>query len=285
VSGALTGASGASATFSGTNWTAPTAYAQVTAATYEYQVCFKCHSGYNTNVTGASTWGGTGAAAWTDQGLEFSTSNQSYHPVVAALPPDGSDPGVNGSSQLAARDMRTAAVVNGQTVGGWHNGDTMYCSDCHAQSSAGSLGPHGSAVKWMLKGPNQAWPYTTAAQNGTSTGTYWQDTNQTTGMDTTDGLFCWNCHNFSNNAVHNRSGDHSVPCVNCHIRVPHGGKMSRLLTSTNAPARYLPNGNGTWATGGHLTGFVKRAAGSNYQNGDCYQTGCSGHNAAGGEAW
>ena len=52
----------------------------------------------------------------------------------------------------------------------------MYCSDCHAQSNAGSLGPHGSSVKWMLKGPNQAWPYTTAAANGTSTATYRQYT-------------------------------------------------------------------------------------------------------------
>ncbi len=162
LSGALSGATGASATFSGTNWTAPTGYAQTTAPTKEYQICFKCHSGANTNV---ATWGGTGAASWTNQGLEFSTANQSYHPVVAGLPV--TDPGTNGSSRLQAADLRGAWTgLDGASYGGWTIGSVMYCSDCHAQSNAGSLGPHGSSVKWMLKGPNQAWPYSTAAANG-----------------------------------------------------------------------------------------------------------------------
>ena len=117
-------------------------------------------------------WGGSGAAAWTDLGLEFNPNNQSYHPVLQALPV--TDPGSNGSSRLAAA----------QLTGGWTPGMTMYCSDCHASDTAGSKGPHGSGNKWMLAGTNRAWPYTTMAGNGGSTGTLWNYDNRTSGTVT-----------------------------------------------------------------------------------------------------
>ncbi len=282
LSGALSGASGVSATFSGTNWTAPTAYTQTTAPTMEYQICFKCHSGANTNVL---TWGGAGAASWTNQGLEFSTSNQSYHPVVAGLPV--TDPGTNGSSRLQAADMRAAWTgSDGASYGGWTNGAVMYCSDCHAQSNAGSLGPHGSAVKWMLKGPNQAWPYTTAAANGTSSGTYRTYGTRDTSTGTSNGLFCNNCH-VLNGTEHTR-GDHNVACMTCHIRVPHGGKVSRLInagTSANVPARYKANGNGTPVSGTiTVNTFTKSTAGT-YSTSNCQMTGCGSHSTAASEQW
>jgi len=262
ISGVLAGASGVAATFSGTNWTAPTAYAPASAATDEYQICFKCHSGYNTDL---ANWGGTGAASWTDQALEFSTSNQSYHPVVAPLPV--TDPGTNGSSRLQTADMRTVA----QGGPGWANGDSMYCSDCHAESSAGSMGPHGSSVKWLLKGPNQAWPYDTAALNGTNTNTtasYRTYSEDDTNLGTSNGLFCRNCH-VLNGEEHTRS-DHNVPCVSCHIRVPHGGKSSRLQAGNgsatvwpgNLPLRYTPNGAGQKPTSWWIADLHKQAGGS-----------------------
>jgi hypothetical protein len=295
VSGALKGVSGAQATFSSSSWTIPTNYSLIATATYEYQICFKCHSGFNQNtqnvVRGTSftqliTWGGTGAASWTDQGLEFSTSNQSYHPVVAALP--ATDPGVNGSSILAADDMRASFTgPDGATYGGWANGSVMYCSDCHAQSNAGSLGPHGSSVKWMLKGPNQAWPYTTAAGNGTSSGTYRSYSIMDDDIDTANGLFCRNCHDL--NGEEHTYGDHqAVACVNCHIRVPHGSKVSRLLRaglSANVPIRYSADGAGNWPTGGVLTGVVKQEGGAAYGESDCFQSGCGQHGSSGGEQW
>lgn len=273
VSGALTGVSGIQTTFSTSNWTAPTSYTPVTAAAKEYEICFKCHSGANTSVT---SWGGTGAASWTDQGLEFSPQNQSYHPVVAALP--ATDPGTNGSSQLQSADMRGSFTSGGATYGGWANGDTMYCSDCHAQSNAGSLGPHGSAVKWMLKGPNQAWPYTTAAGNGGSTGTYRQYSTSDTNLDTANGLFCRNCHVLS--GIEHTYEKHPVPCVNCHIRVPHGGKVSRLIRAgSNVPARYTADGIGGTAAGGMVSVFGKANNGS-YVKSNCNQTGCSSHGSS-----
>jgi hypothetical protein len=90
----LAGAPGVEPTWSATNWGGATAWPTTTsAATMEYQICFKCHSDY-------VPWddGGTGPASWTDVALEFNPSNQSYHPVVQALPE--TDPGSNGSSRL-----------------------------------------------------------------------------------------------------------------------------------------------------------------------------------------
>ncbi len=274
-SGALTGATGVVATFSAANWIPPTYAATFTAATAEYQICFKCHSAANTNY---ASWGGTGAAAWTNVGLEFSTTNQSYHPVAGALPV--TDPGANGSNRLAAA----------QLTNGWTPGMTMYCSDCH-ESDSTTHGPHGSAVKWMLAGTNKAWPYTSNAANGTSSGTLFTVNTKTTGNGTPNGLFCNNCHPSTNtqNAAHNNTGDHgTVPCVNCHIRVPHGGKVSRLITTDTAglPARYKPDGNGGVFTGGRVTQFMKASTPGGYATSNCNVTGCSGHSAvATPETW
>jgi hypothetical protein len=38
-------------------------------------------------------------------------------------------------------------------------------------------------------------------------------------------------------------------CVRCHIVVPHGGKVSRLIATVNAPARYQVPGVGPLFTG------------------------------------
>jgi hypothetical protein len=232
----LAGATGVSVTTWGANWAGVTTYnpstttATLITATAEWQVCFKCHSGANANV---ATWGGTGAAAFTDLALEFNPNNASGHPIVAATP--------------AARQL-TAAKLKG----GWTPGSIMTCADCHATDSTASKGPHGSAVKWMLTGTNKAWPYTSAASNGTNSGTLFRIATYSTGNGTVNGLFCLNCHTVTaSNNWHSgsgiASGQHSSnnisACVSCHIRVPHGGKISRLLQTTNAPARYRSDGN------------------------------------------
>jgi hypothetical protein len=189
--------------------------------------------------------------------------------------------------------MRAAGTVNGQAVGGFTTvgTQTMYCSDCHAESSAGSLGPHGSSVKWMLKGPNKAWPYDTAAMNGGDSSTLADFrilADATVGQDGVDGLFCLNCHVMGGaGEVHTRGGgatDHGgSACVTCHLRVPHGGKVSRLLAATGdtaypgpMPSRYAPNGNGVRAQTGVTLNHINRPAGG-YGSGDCYVTGCTSH--------
>jgi hypothetical protein len=402
-------------------------------ATKEYNICFKCHSGYNTNAT---SWGGSGAAAWTQVDLEFNPRNQSYHPVVQALPEvdpgyyyyhdtywgdeehdtfgsnrlppshtsvligdsgkatgtsagiqdstkswqtdewvgwglrvgalsyitnsnynpirritsntstslgftpgttltatntvysieyyagyaDASGSGKSGNTvtdttknfnlylpslagyTVMITDAGVTKVAKGViqsntatsfTVNSWQlmygtavpgdtavcyfvsgTGQAMMCSDCHSTdtiSSTTAQGPHGSSVKWMLKGRNKAWPTLSAADNGTGTGTTLRRIGDTSGVvehramydGTDDGLFCLNCHSVvsftkdlygrENSAnVHAPHAQADNPptimkgpaCVECHVLVPHGSAMSRLIGNVCAysnaamPARY-----------------------------------------------
>ncbi len=264
----LKGVSGVAVTWNATNWTAPTYTASTAAlpvATAEYQVCFKCHSGANTSVT---TWGGSGAAAWTNLGLEFSPNNKSGHPVVVGLN--------SYTNAVTPKALTAAKMVSPWNVAANMGVQIMTCSDCHATDSTASKGPHGSAVKWMLTGTNKNWPYTTTAGNGTSTGTL-----ATLSASTT---FCSNCHVIAFGAPHTTGNHSNAACTVCHIRVPHGGKVSRLInaasTPTNLPARYWPNGNGGGTVG--LSYFQK---GSSYQESNCVSDnnsvrgGCSWHSS------
>jgi predicted CxxxxCH...CXXCH cytochrome family protein len=269
VWGPITGVTGVVPTWSAVNFTAPTAYATSSAAATEYQICFKCHSGAN---AGLATWG---AGDWTDLALEFSPANKSRHPVASALSAAGS-----GTTMLAAT----------QLVAPWAPGNTMTCSDCHGTDAASpaAQGPHGSAVKYMLKGANRAWPYTVA---GATTGTLFKISTSETGLGTANGLFCRNCHPQMNstgsNAIHRHAdlvaGRHganaTVPsCTGCHLRVPHGGKVSRLIVTTNAPARYKI---GTV----NIAGFTKTTKDA-YTVTANIKSACSTHSGApAGEAW
>ncbi|GAM07815.1 geobacter CxxxxCH...CXXCH motif protein [Geobacter sp. OR-1] len=265
VSGVLTGVGGATPSFVASNWGGVSSYANAATADMEYKICLKCH-----NLNNIS-WGGTGAAAWTDLGLEFNPNNKSAHPVIVSLN--------NQTGSLAPKALTAAQMTAPWTAVGTQ---TMYCSDCHASDTAGSQGPHGSTVKWMLTGANKAWPYTSAASNGTSAGTFFTLSTRTTNSGTNNGLFCLNCHPSTNqNNVHSRGNHTSIPCVNCHIRVPHGGKLSRLITTDTAglPGRYKPDGNNGAFSGGRVTQFKKAAGPSNYSESNCNQSGCSSHGA------
>ena len=269
-----------------------TTAALITNTGAQWQVCFKCHSGANANIE--STTAGTGWSAglaanstFTDIGREFSPQNGSYHPIVQALP--ATDPGTNGSNRLLAT----------QLTNGWKPGALMTCSDCHNNdaSAPAAQGPHGSAIKYMLAGVNKAWPFTTA---GATSGTAFTIATSETGIGTNHGLFCRNCHpNTSASGATNNFHTHSdviggqhggnaiMSCVRCHIRVPHGGKVSRLILTQGAPARYQ--------TSGHTPNFVrflKATSGSAY-NASTPETHfgstCSAHSSdgsgTGNEAW
>ncbi|MSM38240.1 MAG: hypothetical protein GJT30_01270 [Geobacter sp.] len=272
IAGNLASAIGKTVTFGAANWTAATLGTDKTA-TSEHEICLKCHA--------ATTLpSGSGAASYTNLGLEFNPLNKSTHPVALALGAAGS-----GSTTLNAV----------QVGNGWTPGMVMTCSDCHATDQTGGYGPHGSSTKWMLKGTYKNWPYTASSANGTSGSTYFY-------LGASGGIFCQNCHpnlNSTSSSLTNRVHTRGVHrgaisngnCVGCHIRVPHGGKVSRLIaadnTGTGLPARYYPDGNG----GG--TVFLKKfskGVWSTYAKSGCYSTdtACSsGHNNAtyGSESW
>ncbi len=273
------------------NFVAPDAprYSYANPATYEYQICFKCHSGnswnFGTAPNGMSPNGpAVTRAAETDLAQEFSPKNKSGHPVVTGLN--------NYSNSGAPKALPTTAMV-----APWNTNvgtQTMMCSDCHNTDAASpaAQGPHGSAAKFMLRGPNVYWP-TDASGNLYTLG------NNPTSNSLLSGLFCMNCHTLRNNSATNDttawSGnnvhwEHSGPqisnrpCVNCHIVIPHGGKVSRLIATRTAglPARYAYNNDAT--TNVWVTAFIKTTRGS-YNTSNCSNAGCSGHSTISGETW
>jgi hypothetical protein len=268
-----------------TNWevgtTATYATTTVGATTPEAHVCFRCHSSFNTAIPEdpsglpAPPWS-TGGGGFTNTALEFSPSNASGHPVLASL---NDYPNSLGPKTLAADQLCSLTTCPPATNPGaryWTPGQTMTCTDCHASDAASpaAQGPHGSAYRYMLAGPNRAWPYTVA---GATSGTLFQlgvNTEDDLGGPSGNGLFCRNCHptpydpnvawrGTGTNDMHWRMGwghgfdngfGGSCPngcrdCVRCHIVVPHGGKVSRLIATVNAPARYKIPGVGPLFTG------------------------------------
>jgi hypothetical protein len=96
----------------------------------------------------------------------------------------------------------------------------MACTDCHASdTTTDPNGPHGSAAKFILKGPNTLW-------NNTLVGT-------STGMPAS--TFCINCHEqaFTNSrfATHVSRSNHRLACFNCHAAIPHGGPRPGMLVA------------------------------------------------------
>jgi predicted CxxxxCH...CXXCH cytochrome family protein len=271
-----------STTWTGTG-TLAVSYTAKPAATKEYEICFKCHAGSVPAPTGYTV----GPLRMTDLGLEFNPANKSGHPVVANLN------GYTGSATpkpLLAGDM----VAPWTSIGT----QTMTCSDCHGRGGTGAMGPHGSSVRWMLTGTNQAWPFTTTAGNGTATGTPWMLGTMTTGT-APNKLFCLNCHVVTGtNGVHDAvatSGKHTSwastargACLSCHIRVPHGAKTSRLLRLGTAAVlgRYAPSGNGAevgTATSQVLSKYSKGTQTSN-RRGSFTGVGCTEH-SGGTDTW
>lgn len=177
--------------------------------------------------------------------------------------------------------VKGTSVPSG-TVGYYFSatGQTMMCSDCHSNdeiATTAAQGPHGSAVKWMLKGRNKAWPTLANSDNGTGTGTLRTIGRKVSGdrthrsvmdgNDNGDGLFCLNCHStvsfskdkFGTQNNGNVHTGHAWPqgpgCVRCHVVVPHGGAGSRMIGDDSMPARYAFNND---ISNMYMTYFQKR---------------------------
>ena len=100
----------------------------VRAATYEYEVCFKCHGDTSPDLDFIPR-----VIAGTNTRLAFAVENPSFHPVVASgknlnIPsiPSSFEPSMNAAQQI-------------------------YCTSCHADDEGGSAGPHGSSFPPILK--------------------------------------------------------------------------------------------------------------------------------------
>ncbi|HUL57833.1 MAG TPA: CxxxxCH/CxxCH domain-containing protein [Anaeromyxobacteraceae bacterium] len=276
----LAGASGVGFTPPTANWTATATgnFAFKAAATAEYEICFKCHTSYafGTTVPTATAANGGSGQAETDQAQEFSTGNLSGHPVVAGL---SSYANSGTPKNLAAAVLLAPWSSNMGT-------QTMLCTDCHNTDTASPAvqGPHGSAYPFMLAGANKRWPY---QSNGT---TLWALSNSETSIGTSDGLFCRNCHprmytsssaysNYYHYRVYSQhSSSLGTNCVSCHLVIPHGGKVGRLVATTNTPARYLISGNRI------IFATFRKSATPATSLGTWSSNGCTQHSGS-GDAW
>lgn len=281
--GALAGAWGAQLSTNPALWTAPAAgnFTKQTLGAgsgLQATLCFKCHSSYywgtGTPPNGLSPNGTVSTPVETDVAMEFNPANRSGHPVLASL---NNYTGNVTPKALTAAQLSAPWNVNVGT-------QTMSCSDCHNTDAASpaAQGPHGSAMKFMLAGTNKYWP-----EN--ASGTAYTLGNNPTNNTFLAGLFCLNCHpmftggtnsttNWAGNNVHwEHSGPQlgNVNCYRCHIIIPHGGKVSRLIATntTGLPARYAYSNT---QSNVYVTQFKKAAGPGSYDTPNC-NTSCNGH--------
>ena len=110
----------------------------VVEATYEYEVCYKCHAD-SPGVPGPAS---PRQIVQNNTRLEFDPGNPSFHPIEA--------PGANGNVPSLLAGWTTASVIG--------------CTDCHNNNEgpmaggAGPNGPHGSSYANLL-----GWNYRTSS--------------------------------------------------------------------------------------------------------------------------
>lgn len=241
VSNVLQGVPGIEPTWP-TAWTQPTTFTTMESSEKEYQICFKCHSywGIGVAVKGINTGGyvspSDGVTPLTDVAWEMNINNKSGHPVVI------NQLGRTGS--YVPKELNTVQLLTPWMENPGLN--SMYCSDCHgADNELGGdpKGPHGSNLKFILKGENQYWP---KKPDGVTLYTIADIGNA---GDT--GVLCKNCHDIKH--PHDKWTSYmsraAIPCVQCHVAIPHGSPVSRLIGYNTFPAPYNYGGTSLKMTG------------------------------------
>jgi predicted CXXCH cytochrome family protein len=101
---------------------------EVRQASYEYEICFRCHADYSHDVPYV-----TRVVSGTNLRLAFDTNNPSVHPVVGP----GWNPNVPSIPSSLYPTLRSS--------------DVIACTSCHADDGGVSRGPHGSAYAPILR--------------------------------------------------------------------------------------------------------------------------------------
>lgn len=100
----------------------------VRPATYEYEICFRCHGDFSGDIPYVARFVPGGNTR-----LSFDTNNPSHHPVVGP----GRDPNVPSIPSSLSPAMTASQVIA--------------CTSCHADDQGGARGPHGSSYPPILK--------------------------------------------------------------------------------------------------------------------------------------
>lgn len=248
ASGKIAGTTGVTPTYSTTNlpFAAPSSYS-FGGVSKEYQLCFKCHTGFNGNFPAPPA----GAISETDLATEFNPANPSFHDIGL----------YSGASRDYVGSFQAGTNMTGSTV--------LYCSSCHgADSGSATLkatsGPvHGSTNQYILKG---AW-----------------NSSLTLDSSTASNNLCIKCHDvksgssrFTNgtNNLH-ALGDHrNASCQSCHSEVPHGGKRPSLITiMPSSPItgdyQYDAAYDGVYGKNSKLSLKVWKSGGTYWREDDC----------------
>lgn len=229
-------------------WSTPT-FSTTSQVTYQYELCFKCHSSWA--FGGSPPTVPSGGFLETDIAKEFNPLNASFMPIMA----QGKNPFVlaNGTSYASS------------LIGGFTPTSRMTCADCHGSDNPSDpVGPHGSTNPFILRG---TW-------------------DRTTGQAGTQNHLCFMCHDWNvygatGNAGANSTGfsggstnlhtfmvgnrnraynDNDIVCMDCHVAVPHGYYRDHLIGFSGDASPYIdrPYSGGlttinTWQSSGQWT--------------------------------
>jgi predicted CXXCH cytochrome family protein len=173
----------------------------VKPATYEYEICFRCHADGTANVPTPRT---TRQYSQNNKRMDFQTTNPSFHPLAGA-----------------GRSTNVPSLI-GPT---WTTSSRVLCTDCHNNNAApsaggtGPNGPHGSTNALLLKRQ-----YVVTDNTAESAANY---------------ALCYECHNRTSilgNATFKEHNKHVVgeraPCNVCHD--PHGISATQGNVTNNS---------------------------------------------------
>ncbi len=207
-------------------WVTPT-FTTTNAITYQYELCFKCHSSWAWGVSPPTS--PSGGFAQTDVAKEFNPQNPSYMPVMAV----GKNPFTLASGGSYASSL----------IGGFTPTSRMVCSDCHAsETPTDPAGPHGSTNSFILKGQ---WDRTTG-QTGTQNHLCfkchaWSTYGPGSGGASNTGFSGGgnNLHGLMVGARNKAYNDNPIVCMDCHVAITHGYYRDHLLGFTGDAAPYI----------------------------------------------
>lgn len=258
----LEGVSGIGAQYLGP-WSEPATW-QLKAVTAEYELCYKCHSGYSYGTAppvspSRRLADGLAAPPQTSPALAFNPQNGGLHAVVGAHPRAGTG---------------AAAAFRGVDRAGndWNWESLLLCTDCHT-SEATPAGPHGTDQPFILRAP---WVH--ATRDGSLP-------LPPTGTAGTSNHLCFKCHapavyleGLSADTGFRSAGGaslhgtpyHQVACTGCHAGVPHGYKNRALLVERTDPYPY--NAGAKVAFPHDALGEPILPPSGNWQKADCFST-------------
>lgn len=176
-----------------------------TNAVLEYEVCFKCHSGWSTRPTNQL-----------DIAARMNTRNPSHHGVEG-----------RGTNLL----IRSGAFTNGYSAT-----SMVYCTSCHSGSDPGVLGPHGSRYRYLLNAyytNSPARRATVMARTELCFKCHRYDTYANTGASTTImGYSRFNRPNYEEGHTFH-VGERRYSCYSCHETHGSTNRPTMMVTGRN----------------------------------------------------